>query len=912
MANFDKYEKAWEKVKDRESFFDELLIKTLQWDFTPENINDCTFDWSADLGISKDEAKHIKSVEQLQKMTTNQEWGIFFVTTSSPNVPITSLRRILRALVPKKRATASSSERPVWNMDDLLFICTHDWENYTFIHFDQPPDKGKVARITSFNRFINEPARTLYEFNMPPLEYPDDPADTANWKRKWLQTFDVEKVTEKFYDEYIDIFERIQNSLKKQSRDEKWAHDYSLQFLNRLMFCYFVQKKNWLNNDQKFLSAFWNIYEESKHEKDTFFKQWLNILFFEAFNDKFRPIYKYFPEEISKALQMAPYLNGGLFEENKLDRLNLFEIADDLIEKAIRFLDRYNFTVSENTPLDREVAVDAEMLGKVYETLVNLSETDDERSSSGIFYTPRTEIDLMCRLSLVDYLTNNLGEKYKTLLYEIVFAFSPDDKKTADKNANKHNLWNQLDTLLKEITILDPACGSGSFLIGMLQVLDDLVMRKNNVLGIEETAYERRKRIIERSLYGVDVKKWAVEVAELRLWLQLVIETELKPAERKLKPLLPNLSFKVRCGDSLVQEIGGINFGHLKSSFDIPKPLQDQLNTLKGEKRKFFQDIRNCTYKKIEDLERAEYLLFRDILKSRMDALANKIKEEKRLASAETQKLFEKDVPDKTSKQVDYESRAEIYREEHEKVKIALDALKEDKNVTFIWNVAFVEIFEGDKKGFDIVIGNPPYVRQERIADPRHDPAKVTVETKRLYKDKLINSVYLLYPKFFGNNLAKPAVKIEARSDLCIYFYFHGLNLLNPNGSFCFITTNSWLDVGYGKNLQEFLLKHSHVKLIIDNQVKRSFVSADVNTIIALLAPPAKKHTVQNFPIARFVMFKMPFDQIMSPVIFEEIESATERKSTPEYKVSPMAQDILLDQGMSVPDDDSPKKKVPV
>jgi type II restriction/modification system DNA methylase subunit YeeA len=117
-----------------------------------------------------------------------------------------------------------------------------------------------------------------------------------------------------------------------------------------------------------------------------------------------------------------------------------------------------------------------------------------------------------------------------------VFAYSIEEKSDADKRLSQANLWPRLDDLLQDITVVDPACGSGSFLIGMLQVIDDLSQRADAVIGRQETSYERRKRIIGQSLYGVDVMRWAVEVAELRLWLQLVIETELEPAELKFRP----------------------------------------------------------------------------------------------------------------------------------------------------------------------------------------------------------------------------------------------------------------------------------------------------------------------------------------------------------------------------------------
>ena len=139
--------------------------------------------------------------------------------------------------------------------------------------------------------------------------------------------------------------------------------------------------------------------------------------------------------------------------------------------------------------------------------------------------------------------------------------------------------------------------------------------------------------------------------------------------------------------------------------------------------------------------------------------------------------------------------------------------------------------------------------------------------------------------------------KLDAKSDLYIYFYFHGLSLLNPKGSFCFITSNSWLDVGYGKDLQEFLLKHCNAKQIIDNQSRRSFASADVNTVICLFSAPDEKRKFGLDETTRFVMFKTPFEGALDAVIFEEVEDAVERTSTEEHRIFPVTQRDLLESG---------------
>lgn len=222
----------------------------------------------------------------------------------------------------------------------------------------------------------------------------------------------------------------------------------------------------------------------------------------------------------------------------------------------------------------------------------------------------------------------------------------------------------------------------------------------------------------------------------------------------------------------------------------------------------------------------------------------------------------------------------------------------------FVWDISFVEIFGEEKQGFDIVVGNPPYVRQEVIEAPVTCGIQITKD-KKLYKEKLAYSVYRAFPHFFGYkaNINSIAHKINSKNDLYIYFYFRSLSLLNDRGSFCFITSNSWLDVGYGSDLQEFLIKHSQVKLVLDNQLKRTFANADVNSVMVLLSAPDDTQDWGLDNIARFIMVKVPFEHILDPVIFWEIDEAKERKSTKEYRLFPIRQDQLLKDGCEVPDE---------
>jgi hypothetical protein len=920
-------EVAVRSVRDRDSLL-ALLRDELGWRLPdPPEWSELTFEWHAhELRVSESAAQRLKDgkVYQLRPLLEQQPWGIFFVIFDRPRISITTLRQTLRGLVSQRR---QASRLPSWNLENLLFICTtSDYDRFTFAHFRG--EKAHRAVLTTFGWERGETAlHTLCKYNLENLRFPDDPSDTESWLTQWRAAFDVQAVTDAFFRDYERVFDILQRQLYQQTNDKVWAHDYALQVLNRLMFLYFIQRKTtpdgryWLGDDRRFIKGFWEAYRASG-EKNSFFKRWLSVLFFEAFNNKFSPK-PYLPQALNDALRLAPYLNGGLFTRNELDEKYSIELPDSIFEMLFDqfegatpgFFERYNFTISENTPLDQEVAVDPEMIGKVYETLVNIAfeglEGEDRRGRAGIFYTPRVEIDLMCRLSLVDWLANHLGEEHKPLLYDAVFAYDPEEKRRADEALSSRNLWPTLNALLRSCTVCDPACGSGSFLVGMLLVLDDLQARANEQLGIEETPYERRRRIIGEQLYGVDVMEWAVHVAELRLWLQLVVETDLKPAQLKFRPLLPNLSFKVRPGDSLVQELGGISFALHHKHLDIPSTLKGKLTRLKAEKLKFYRADPDdpSQYRSEHELKLAEVQLFREILETKAHTLHNqivilnrRIEHPSQLHTLEGIEIEDRQLERNVQA---WKAQRDELQEQLDRLHQALATLQNAHDVPFIWDVAFVEIFEGDKRGFDIVLGNPPYVRQEMIAPPLLREEDFSPEQwrkkKAEHKAKLQHSACELWPRFFKNR------KPDGKSDLYVYFYLHGLSLLNEKGSFCFITSNSWLDVGYGADLQEFLLKHSHVKLILDNEVKRSFAQADVNTVIVLLAPPDDHREDGLSKTARFVMFKKPFEEVARAEVFKAIEAVTERQSTEAYRVTARPQRELLEEGLeSGTDEESP------
>ena len=734
------------------------------------------------------------------------------------------------------------------------------------------------------------------------------------------QAFDVEAVTRTFFRDYRTCFDLFQKDLYKQTRDEIWAHDYALQLLNRCMFLYFIQRKRWLGEDTEFLKTFWDAYNNGAavYEQDTFVSLWLNTLFFKAFNNKYNVIYNHFPPHIDKVLTLAPFLNGGLFAENELDKQEGFVVSDARFKDIFALLQRYNFTIAEDSPLDQEVAVDPEMIGTVYESLVNVSTEIDERSDAGIFYTPRTEIDLMCRLTLVDYLANHVGNERKHLLYNAVFSIEQEDKDSADQQLEDADLWRQVYELLNNITMIDPACGSGAFLVGMLSVLDDMMARAVTSLSLESyydpyNAYERKKRIIGQSLYGVDVMEWAVHIAELRLWLALIVDAEYtnENLHVRTEPLLPYFTFKVRCGDSLVQEVGGVKLG-LKQKEALSDMLKRRVHKLRGQKLDFYNNKPSRELRTKEAVQQVERDLFKDIL---LEQIHTKEEDKKKLTrqildvSAEQLSLINSTAISSAEWRERHKQRDKL-EEELAELRKTRDVLQASKTLPFVWDIAFGEIF-ADGQSFDIVLGNPPYLRQENIHTPYlKDHSK---EDNKAYKAKLAHAMYKLFPRFFGcaEKYGKQTVTnpINQKSDLYVYFYLLGLSLLNKNGTFCFITSNSWLDVGYGADLQEFLLKHCHIKLILDNEAMRSFASAGINTVIAHFSPPNEESDWGLQETARFVMSSVPFEDLLAPGIFEEIESAQSRQTHTDYRVFPIQQAALLADGQVSLDEDDDEEE---
>ncbi|MBV9470508.1 MAG: hypothetical protein JO316_25830 [Abitibacteriaceae bacterium] len=478
-------------------------------------------------------------VHGLQKMVEDQPWGIFFVQFDNGAISVQALRDVLRRLVSK------SAGRQAFAADDLLFVCaTKDFQHFAFVHFQKRGAGQPLFETFGWTRG-DAHLRTLCEFNLERLRWHDAfEADANKWRDAWRSAFDVSAVTSRFFTQYEERFRAVETKVKgfepphgaTQAVKDEWEEKrnaWTQKLFNRLLFVAFLQKKGWMTppatapNGRNYLESLWHDYVARKEEleAESFFTSRLKPLFV-ALNT--------FNAKLDFLVGDVPYLNGGLFdteEDGRTDPPDV-QVEDKVIQDIIfELFARYNFTVEESTPLDVQVAVDPEMLGKVFEKLI----LKRDRKAGGSFYTPRVIVTFMCREALKRY----LGDKYAPLI------------ECGDVSGISVEEAGDLLDKLAAVRVVDPACGSGAYLLGMLHELFvlnkklDTTARRANA----RDDYKRKLDIIQNNLFGVDLDDFAVHIARLRLWLSLVVEFDTASGE-KPDPL-PNLDFKIETGDSL-------------------------------------------------------------------------------------------------------------------------------------------------------------------------------------------------------------------------------------------------------------------------------------------------------------------------------------------------------------------------
>lgn len=682
------------------------------------------------------------------------------------------------------------------------------------------------------------------------------------------QAFSITKVTEDFYLEFEAVYKTLvrESVLANPGVDQKRIEDFSLLLVIRTIFLGFIQKKMWLGDDENFLANSIKNYQIAVDTNRNYYKDFLCPLFFEGLNTPFGTDFSKYEPRVGAsnalALRDAPYLNGGLFRPKAgFDDAN-YVVLDETIHTLYDFLFSYNFTIEENSVSDQDLQLNPEFLGIIFERLIN--------KADGAVYTPRAEVDLMCRLSLTEWLHDRSGidaEKLRKLFFHEVG--NPEDQDQGDLSGlEKRNVLN----LLENISICDPAVGSGAFLVGMLQVLEEIEeMLDGDSMSTPSTRFSRKKEIIASSLFGVEVREWAVWICQLRLWLSIFVDAPESERESN-DPILPSLDFKVRHGDSLVQTVGGDLMPLVARDRQISKTTISQLEKLSKAKSEYFRGVSGL---QAIDLQELEDDLFRNLLSNQIEE--EEVRLQNALGSDEfiSVDLFGETAPLKgPSKSL----KIERIRANLESLQGQLNKLKEVRSL--VWTIEFIDVF-ASKGGFDLVIGNPPYVKQQEITDPL-----MRVSDPKKYKEYLVESLQADFP----DDLTK-SIQISGQSDLYTYFYVHSLKLLNPQGLLTFICSNSWLDIGYGEWLRKFILKRVPLIAVIDNHSKKSFASADVNTVITLMKAP-QSEIPREFQ-TKFIAFKKPFEEVCYSETIHQALSATSITNTESFRSYPVSYSVL-------------------
>lgn len=752
----------------------------------------------------------------------------------------------------------------------------------------------------------------------------------ADLQYGWRKVLSTQVLNRQFYLDYQTLSRGIiQRIHPRQVVGKAQAHQGVLNLLNRIMFIYFVQKKKWLMGDENFLFHFWQAYnrEARQQQPGAFHRDWLNPIFFSAFNGKAksnRQAFVALTPEYKSVISSFCWLNGGLYTEDP--ELDSFLLPDDAFDEIFAFFESYIFTITENTAYDLNLEIEPSLLGKMYESMINARDMNDVEAHKGIVYTEPAEINFMARRSFVEVLWRKKDlpefEGIKNLSREFLyhFVFDAGEQKKDWLRRTKVDAA-ILRRAVCAITACDPACGSGSMLLGVLQLQMELLKALDEFEGKRHShkrAFELKKQLISECLYGVDVKEWAVRIAELRLWLYMIEEAEFSQEELTEAPLLPNLDFKLRCGNSLISKIGEQDFSlsALRSKKNTHSAAVARLLAFIAKKKQFIVNkAPESTFKK---LKAEEGEVFKAFIKQRIAEL------ERELKSA-SKNIVQTALFDVEEKDLFAESRAALAKE-IEALKSLSKDIERRKNLPFSYELDFMEIFlANDEPGFDLIIGNPPYVRQEDFLPPDDEEylqellekgsKEEKAQANKLLKAALNNKVFETYPflktslrtVIEGKNKTVSVYgdKVPGRSDLYVYFQLLCPKYLNSNGIFCFIISNSWLDVEYGAFVQHFLLKHTQLLAVYDCNV-RSF-NASVNTVIYLHSAPvnADAFKPESFyktleppdqPV-RFVMNKIDYSLAADTDWLIEQEKAEQNTFRTSYRIITQSQKSLYRAG---------------
>ena len=525
----------------------------------------------------------------------------------------------------------------------------------------------------------------------------------------------------------------IMQQFARFDNPEKAVRDYVKKLMGRLVFLQFLQKKGWLgaginddwgNGDPEFIQNLFNRCQDKDHFVDNVLEPLFDDLNSERTNDLVSPT-------VGRNIRV-PYLNGGLFEHEDTDE-TLFPLPAKYMQSLLDFFASYNFTIDENDPDDAEVGVDPEMLGRIFENLL------EDNKDKGAFYTPKEIVSYMCRESLIAYLQTGIeDEPTKEAIRQFVTTHDITSLGTNIK------FREQVDEALKNVKICDPAIGSGAFPMGLLK---ELFLCRTALEGISQRqAAAIKKHIIQQNIYGVDIERGAVDIARLRFWLSLIVDEETPQA-------LPNLDFKIMQGNSLLEQYKGVDLSTMTEKkadeSGMLSIFDDMIDVYRRDLRKMLAEYYNCTDHK------------------------EKLSLRARIIDNVKQQLREQSI------NVDFG-----------------DLNLSGNNQFMLWHTWFYDVFS--QGGFDIVIGNPPYLFLSGKGSP----------VKRLEKEGKIEEAQNLKNLLDTYGKVHKAASIGCR-DFYKWFYKIAIDICRVNGVQSYITPDTFLSMPKYSDLRQLIFRHN-------------------------------------------------------------------------------------------------------
>ena len=602
--------------------------------------------------------------------------------------------------------------------------------------------------------------------------------------------FSVERLNKEFFNGYKAQYKKFIDTLS----DTKPHRDYVKKLLGRLVFLQFLQKKGWMGvpasnvkwegGDKNYLSKLVDNYANNNR----LLSDVLELLFFKTLNEKRNGDIA--DGKLGENIKI-PYLNGGLFDKDRIDELDI-DFPYSYFKDLMDFFSQYNFTIDENDPDDSEVGIDPEMLGHIFENLL------EDNKDKGAFYTPKEIVQYMCRQSVIQYLkTHEPSEQYAEAIEQLI-----NDGVVSPILQNKNSAI-RFTQLLKEVKVCDPAIGSGAFPMGILYVLYHAIHHLHSHAephgNFDST--QTKRDIIQNNIFGVDIEQGAVDIARLRFWLALVVDAD------KPQPL-PNLDYKITCGNSQIY----------RYALDMPiADVFEEYNRVGKENARKEKSIWNKFT--LEDYKRlvvgyTEEHTDKVGLKAKINDIKNCFKTtlaqgdirqrqlaEQRVYEYEAIPLFgkRKAEEDPIGYAVAKSKLNKLIEKEHE----ILNNKKYEKS--FEWRFEYPQLLDdkGTFIGFDIIIANPPYIKEGRMSKTFFEP----------YKDS---------PYYKG------------KMDIWYLFACNGLDLLNSNGILCFIATNNWTTSFGASKLRDKVIKETRICNIVDFGAVMMFESASIQTMIMM------------------------------------------------------------------------------